>query len=437
MAIGKHGCAIIGSSAQNSFEMILYKEKRNVIMRAKIGAEFAISVKKDDFASFYDSAKENWLVKFSNNDDCVAVLTQVEKCGGKVVSEDTKKVVNEKPQSEKSEEDSTPENKARSDILTRIAKMGQSILPSKASDTSEEVVETVDTKVSGLSKSRDFSSVSSSSSSTILTPANIIHSERSMPTVPNTVVITQPMGYDPLNVYVSENRAHNSELRMNLSQISEKLNCIMKLVDSEKTSNKPDDVSKSKIKVLELRVENLVRELDTIQQENAKLKLERNHQNTALKREQELETELKNLQEHKNAKIEELERQILLSESKVVELCQVSETQKTETDELRKQLASYQEESSEVPNLKQTILELEQKLIECELNREKQTTDEDKEKTASFTSMLKEEMNGMYADIVANFNKDQNISEINNIIAQNIKLTTLKIIQNFQILYHT
>jgi predicted RNase H-like nuclease (RuvC/YqgF family) len=138
-------------------------------------------------------------------------------------------------------------------------------------------------------------------------------------------------------------------------------------------------------------------------------------------------------------KIKELETELALSKDNIMDLSKISEKQKVEVEELKNKLTSCQDiQLNEIFKRDNTIEELKQKLHEFENQQHGQSSDQDdKEKSANFTAMLKESMNGMYGNIVASFNEDQQyqFSEISNVIAQNIKFTTLKIIQSFQQTY--
>lgn len=378
-------------------------------MRVKISPSFEITLKKDNFASFYDSVEDNWLIKFSSNEDCVVVTNLIEKYGGVV-----KPIVEEVPVTEKqdnvknSEDVNTEEIRAKADILSRIAKMGQSILPSKDLDIDEE---TVETNISNT----NFREKPSQVTSTSLSPTHVI--PQHIQNIPNTFVTSQPMVYDPVNMLFVENRTHNTEVRINLSQISDKLNQIISLVDS----NKPDDNSsnlKSKVKVLELRNENLARELSDVKEENEKLKSQlKNHEEMKVKNE-ENQLELRLLQEQEVVKIEKLEKQIVLYKEEIAKLTGTVEKQKEEIDDLKISL------NDTIPPFSDSKLPLE----DYE-NTENTSSEETKEKNSRFVAALKEAMNNMYGNITSNLDDGQN-SEI--IIAQHIKSTTLKIIQNFQ-----
>ncbi|XP_044258420.1 uncharacterized protein LOC123007281 [Tribolium madens] len=431
--LGKHGLAVIGSTAQNSYEIILYKEQRNVIMRAKISARFEVNLKKDEFASLYDNMQENWLIKFNNNDDCMAVMNVIEKFGGVVNPIVPNVPASEKQDLKNTEELATPENKAKADILSRIAKMGQSILPSKDLDTDNESVESTDYTVSSCAPKPSFKENQHvSSTSAVIQPSQQIQN------VPNTFVMSHPMVYDPLNLFYAENRAHNSEVRINLSQISDKLNQIISLVDSDKSNDNSNNL-KSKLKVLELRNENLLRELGSSQEENAKLKLQLKEYHSSVKDEEQSKLELRLLEEQEAVKIEKLDKEIRTHKDEIAALTQIVEEQKEEIEVLKTNLELNQNNTStalkdEISQLESTISDLKIKLQDYETKKatSREEFEDNKERSAKFIATLKDAMNSMYGNIMASCNEDQQNPEISRIIAQNIKSTTLKIIQNFQ-----
>ncbi|EEZ98111.1 uncharacterized protein LOC103315102 [Tribolium castaneum] len=405
-ALGKYGLAVIGSTVQNSYEIILYKEKRNVIMRAKVSSSFEVNLKKDDFASFYDNIQENWLIKFNNNDDRMAVMNVIEKFGCVV----NRVVEKQDLKTEKTDEVVTPENKAKADILSRIAKMGQSILPNKDLDTDNDSVESADSTVS-------THQVSSTSA--------VIKTSHQIQNVPNNFVMSQPMVYDPLNLLFAENRAQNSEVRLNLSQISDKLNQIISLVDSDKPSDNSNSL-KSRLKVLELRNENLLRELGSSQEENAKLKLQLKEHESNLKSEEENKLELRLLEEQETVKREKLEKEICAHKDEIAAL---SKTVEKQIEEIEACKQSELAQKVEISRLENTISDLNTKLQGYENKEARPEICE--EKNAKFIASLKDAMNNMYANIMSSCSEDQQ-TEIGKIVAQNIKTTTLQIIQNFQ-----
>lgn len=413
-AFGKLGLAIIGLAVQNKYEIILYKDKQNVNARVKINESLTVCLKNDCFISFYDILKDNWLIKFSSELDLESIIMQVEKLGGIFQKEAPKPLA--QPEAIKTvdilkteiESENQTEiiaelnaSQAKTDILNRIAKMGQSILPNKITETDDNL------------------STSSNETRTLenqLSPVLVHHTRPIHSTPPTTTIVGQY--YDPISMLFTENRTHNAEVRMNLSQISEKLNNLVKVVDGQKPSSDITEL-KSKLKVLQLKNENLERDLLKMHDEKRKL--------------QEVAQDKSLLDALENSRME-LKLEKGKNESKVNELSDELNKSKELAEAMSKRVEALNvnafEKDDRITQLEQKINTLEEQINTTKLPKESNV----KDLCNNFKPILKASMNEMYHKIVYHLLSisNQPSPDFQDIIAQNVKSTTLNIMQHLE-----
>lgn len=528
-SLGKHGLAIIGSMDLNLFEVISYKEKNNIILRRKISSNFKFYNQKDCFSSFYDHENQNWLVKFDNIDDQNEFCKEIKTRGANIVlniepslaekntnftRENVPKpdifsredVLPPKPEVlprllqgvekdiEEANSDSSGSQK-RANILSRMAKMGQQILPNdilKNASTDISDSEVDDSKSDHKVPPRKFKRaipfekhmakeekltqhVPQSYMENQMTPMqnnNLNHPvqfpqqnvggsfpQGMMGTFPphmlSPVLVSQSMPYDGFQQYIV---SQNTELKMNLAQISAKLDTVLSI--GNKSDIKIDDGSlKSKIKTLELRSENLLTELERYEKmyddlqrkckklENDSVKSENNRSviENLNKQIEDLKQDLK-IAEEKNVSYEKLELDLEKYKSDIQQHEKTIEIQKLKL----KDFEEFYEENKDNKNLQQTIdtlndtvtnlklklKDFEEHFLKTEAEKKKHL--EEREQTIStFSSKIKDTMNNMYQSILANFeeNKLYSVSQIKSQVAQNLKGTTFALIKEFKDVY--
>lgn len=322
---GKYGTALIGSNSSKTYELILYKDKQNILCRTLLCAGFTYKLQKDNFASFHDEKKQNWLLRFESPEDFNEMQEMISKYGGRIVDKtklETKPPVEPEDKKEIEVPSEVAPVQVKTNVLARMAKMGHSVLPVVAnkdeeeSSESEEEEKKVEVKPvrkprkSVPEKTRDFSGsqrepLGFSTQMVSLPSSNIF---------PQPQLFMSPSNLPPvcdLNTFLGESRTSNSEMRLQLTHLSNKLDEVLWKVDKNAKGNGNGNDTRclqSKIKALELKVENLEKEL--LEKSGAYLLLEK--ESDALK--VGCQATDKNLQEE----IDNL-RELLLIQENVVE----------------------------------------------------------------------------------------------------------------------
>ena len=133
VAQGKCGIAIIGNQTLNVYELIIYKSKHEVISRTKLKKEFIFQIQNNNFASFIDDQQQQWSIHFEQN-ELNHFISELESQNVEVSH--TKQ---NKPSLDNSHEnDSSDTSTAKANILSRMAKMGQAILPNSPKTVDSE-----------------------------------------------------------------------------------------------------------------------------------------------------------------------------------------------------------------------------------------------------------------------------------------------------------
>ncbi|KAF2904958.1 hypothetical protein ILUMI_01217 [Ignelater luminosus] len=505
--VGKCGMAIIASENAKAHELILYKTKQDILSRSNLRSDLTFTIQANNYVSFGDDQKIQWTAHFDSAKTLDEFTEQIKVCGGAVIPISIKptNVCDKDTSAEssiKSEPISSPKNspvpkkdsdssdnsssQARANILSRMAKMGQSILPMnlpKASEQSDSETDEQAVSKKPVKKKQKFVLVNgeyvpsdklkhiNNHTSNIQTPEflmlngqivpvsalqqslstqlqNPIPNQYSIPGLPNQVVLNpqvSPMS-DSLHVFIAENRTHNCEMRMNVTQLSSKLdNILLKLNQNNRSSS--DEITNKN--VLELQILEKVKELETseerissLQKENTKLQedlVDNNLVIKSLKQENENQKKLILEQEQKIGELEKynqcLENQI--TQNKVLQdnTSQMQQTindlnQIIEDQKIKQQSEESRENIEEKQNLKSSLATLNEDIVHL------RTQLEDKNSKADiFSRKLKQSMNTLFQQIMEDFD-DENITfqsiQIKQILSQKLKATTLQIIQDFQ-----
>ncbi|XP_056640026.1 FK506-binding protein 15-like isoform X1 [Diorhabda sublineata] len=362
--MGKHGIAIIGSTDLKTYEVIAYKHKTNTVLRAKINEQFYFQQRKDNFSSFYDNNKQNWLVRFDNNEQQIEFSEHLKLCGGIVILEDNKPKISPKPATQDLDSDSSDSIK-KTNILNRITKMGQQIVPKPL-----EVIESDISDEYESNKNKKFRRI------------------KKIDREEETNIV--PICYSSYNDLNSILISHNSEIKTSLNQIVEKLDTIS--VQKKECSSSLS----SRLKVLELKSENLQAELKRYKQKCSDLE--------------------------KKTSADVLEKS--LEESKLHE--QTVETLKQSVEDLKNEYAKIEQENVD---LKEKIEEYEK--IEAERRKKVQ---ENEENVRILCRLVKEEMNEMYQSVLNEFDIEESytLNQIQNVLIKGLKDASYRIINDIK-----
>lgn len=513
VALGKHGLAVIGSSDRNIYELIGYKEKTNILFRININNSFSFYNQKDNFSTFYDSDSLNWLVKFEGNDQeeftkifelyDVKIINKINSSETTTSkSLDTEKVMTapkpelpQKPVLNTNKDDSQSDSsgsKQRANILNRMAKMGHAILPkSDIKNTSTELSDSDEEKTherripprqikKAAAERISKQIINSNTESNLMNdkiqqqilPNEMFHSQM-LPNhiynpniVPSQAICNPSQLYNPqlipstmyhpnwnndgLNQYII---AQNTELKLNLAQISNKLDTVLntKKTDFEEVDK---NVLLSRLKTMKLKTENLESSLQNSEEQYSTLKskytkIEEKLQNTVGMESKNKEIEIleKTISALKVNLVESQEKydsnksEIKLLENKVKELDEIIEAQKQQLQEyenLNKEENNVAELNETIEDLNKSIdiLKLKQKDLEDYFEKseaeKKETTQINNTKIKSLDEIVKRHMNDMYQSILDNFQEEgsYNFSNIQMSVAKSLKVTSFKIIQD-------
>ncbi|XP_053951319.1 uncharacterized protein LOC128858822 [Anastrepha ludens] len=282
VSIGKVGVALL-QSVKNEYRIIIYKAKLNVLTTCSLRTEMAQIHRQNNYLQFYDDDLRCWSIYFdveANTEEFVAKLAElkIEVSEGEknerydVISEteitQNKNLefhANKQIDAKGAEKPVVAATKpSKTSLITRMAKMGQQLPKLSAAAHLESSVDATD--------SSDAEIVSTPIESTLLKHQSTTRNSNRM------LAKTQPLPVSQINHYanstvssafdspfmqmmLSENRTHSSELRMNINRLESKFEKVIDKIDllnsssSDKT-NKEDEILALEEKVLELKKEN-------------------------------------------------------------------------------------------------------------------------------------------------------------------------------------
>ncbi|XP_065157913.1 uncharacterized protein [Atheta coriaria] len=465
--VGKYGIAIIAD--QISADLILYKTKQNICSTTKLSTNFCYKLINELSFTFTDDQTLNWMVTFDSNKDKMDFMTELSKqgVGKQEIDEPTQfstRLIAEKPE----------EEKTRADILGRMSKLGMSILPgsetplssplpslssmsSKLSLREKELSESEPEEVIRTSKVRKFRGRHSESA---IETMDLVAKPSGTPTgqfapfAANVQHVT--LGHqlmDPLNIYFAENRTHNSEVRMNLTQLSNKIDSLL----LKNRSEDERDFLERRLIELERKFERSAVPQENTNELNKKLEAQIKENAQNILKYDEIITNLRNENELLLQKLETervnaetlgtLEEEKLCLESKVIELEKLVENQKLKLNDFAEYNKQYQEEK--LDRLAREAAELELKrnaeFLQVSLDQSNKKIDElemlyqqvlesrTKEEDI-FADLVKEAMNVMYQNVLTDSidsTTNLDVRDLKKILQKHLKSTTFSIINQY------
>lgn len=352
--------ALIGNDEHKSYELIIYKDKQNILTRAKLQPTFSYMLLRDNYSSFYDDQNQNWSVLYDNAKDYTEFCAELEKRNVTIVesfkksdntsaspkkqSEDTKMIgiqaaVENVGKKDDGDHSDSSEAQMKANILSRMAKMGQAILPATAAAAAQGGLSSdcadSDSDISSISrKSRKTKRVekppistnkpelsrvikplpvnSTANSQQRLSDMSSLHQVVPMQNAfpQSNTLNNQPLVspvFDPMNLLLAENRTHNCEVRMNLNQLSSKMDAVLKRIEQNDKDTAEENLLRTKVKTLELKVTNLSNELEKALNDNVilqeKISGRKSGDNVDLR-------EKEAVIQQKNERIEQLEKEL-------------------------------------------------------------------------------------------------------------------------------
>lgn len=319
-ACGTYGLALIHGA--DCREIMIYKDKQNILTRAKLLPAFIFTLQANNFSTFYDDNKQNWSVRFNTSSESEEFLNELKKIGIQIVKDFKESQQNTEDQCSSKDEvvdaSAIPDNSQaalKADILTRMAKMGQPILPTMKTGISDDVSDSDSDVVKNKKLSKKFKRPGDKQPQILEKPAvlepysdvqqhsvtSVIPIQTTVPQAVNFSAITP--SFDPLNILLAENRTQNTEIRINLSHLSNKLDEVLWKINQSDGSE--ERLLKSKLKAMELKVANLYKELEEAVNDNISLQ-----EKVAALKDNKCNRSLEDLLQQKNVEIEQLKKEL-------------------------------------------------------------------------------------------------------------------------------
>lgn len=475
--LGKHIVAIIGKQGQENHELIVYKEKTNILIRETLNETVSFFKYTNNFIGFYDRTRCFWNLNFLTTEEydsflmelskhrCAIILKTSENCSESNDIEKTKELhaIDKKNLIQKTPDSS--ELQQKNEILSRITKMGQPILPkniveskyvasqsdseteSSFSDTKPTVTPRKFKKCNGVLHERKFINSPNNENklvlSTELSSNNQILGNNHMMMYPQGMFLSQPMPEYNMNNFLI---AQNAELKNNIADINLKLSTMLSNQGGNMNSEEFKE-AKSRVKCLNLKIDNLTTELDRLQKEHQDLKKSYNNKCKELSEEQEKVLTINTL----SVDIDFVKNKIL-DNNKEIELLKMELSKKNELIEEQKvdveRLENYRKESEtykgvlsrEIDELKLKLDEDCRKLKEYEDKCEKQqallanfSSNNIAPNTIDSSKIIKGTMNATFTSIMSSFdeNESYNYKYIQDTILTNLKHSSLRLITQF------
>lgn len=314
MSRGKLGFAIMKINTPYHVRIVLYDSAKNTLSHTTVTQKLEIT-HKDNYITYYDDLQKNWSLLCSSSQDCHSIIDELKKYSVDIKMEDTitvHPVVPQKPShlilhtkdtsDKESDTDSSVNKKTKKSLLHRMAMMGQSIIPpqplndvtSDSSDTNEYInnhhkivrhkpIKNYIKKVNqdkintDLCQNTSQNIVSNIQSSTIspvkknnsdIIPLYTYINGQLVP-VTHTNVLNKSVSdvdiekNDNINVMISEQRVSNSELRININRMSDKIDQILdKVKICENPVNMPSSFTNEIYQKLLAEYENKIKDQD-------------------------------------------------------------------------------------------------------------------------------------------------------------------------------
>ncbi|CAG5018454.1 unnamed protein product [Parnassius apollo] len=266
---GKLGAAIVKSVKTEHYNIILYDCNKLTLSCTNISPELEINIKGNSNLSYYDNYKNYWslygtdveiskfIEKLKPFNIQINKLLQTESGPENITTKkhDDNIVSSQILKDEESDTNSSIKIRTKDSILKRMATMGQSVLPMQAvtlprsdesSDTDETSQKIIRHKFQKINSKRNFNKkvdLNKDSSTEVnlekrasnLYSDNISANNFDQQLVPTcTNIITNPIinNSNDLNLFMSEQRISNSELRININRLADKMDKVLEGIQS-------------------------------------------------------------------------------------------------------------------------------------------------------------------------------------------------------------
>lgn len=437
--------------------MILYDSNKTTLSNVSVSSKSKVTLKSTNYISYYDDLRKYWSLYGAQNE--ISTITDLLKTLGvtidtstetdinppepvsstevQPIQEDTKKPV-------ESDTDTSIHRKTKVSILNRMANMGHSVLPpsavpvdktSDSSDTNETDyhIKAVRHKpVKGIVKKNNVDKTLVDYKKLIdihtsaetprfrhnITDYRNISSFTNDQLVPlvNSGIMSSPNGND-MNVFITEQRLSNTELRINMGRMSDKLEHLLSKINLLELKNRNEGTAEinteillklvreyeTKIKKYEELLKNMGTDINT---QNMTIPL---NDNTILNNDD--EEALKNRIKELEQTMKEKDDMILLQQNEILIL---KDTKDTQINNLEMHICQLEADLNSKPILLKDLTE-----ANNQLNKSSDKS--------NVENKIKSLMNDTYQAVATNFENGETYSgeSIKKIIAMVIKKVTI------------
>lgn len=299
---------MIGNEEMKIYQLLIYKQKTNILSSTKINPAFEFCLQKNNYALINDDKKVKWAIQFHNDrdiDDFAKTLSQ--KCLCQITrkefltiskeltlpietTNETGPIVVENNHTAGSETKDGNESIDNADgamitgndfaneqialkkasILSKVAKMGKKII--KVELPNDVVANQTELDSHSTEKDHDqVDVIDRDETARVDVESNVVEKisrgqlasrvdigENNRPSsvgnfYPNPLMVSPSFATDPLQLFFIENRTHNSEFRMSLMKLQSNIDEILnKIKSSDDVRPKKDDKLQSENKKLHL-----------------------------------------------------------------------------------------------------------------------------------------------------------------------------------------
>lgn len=280
---GKIGFAIVKIQKTAIHNIVLYDSNKTTLSCTTVSNNLEITIKNNTYISYYDNLKKYWSI-YGTKDEVDKIAEHLSKLDVKIqyssyteqgppepAKVDTKTNTTSE-QSEKidkgSDTDSSINRKTKASILNRMANMGHSVLPTRtvSVERTSDSSDTMETEIQPKHvRHKPVKSVMKKSNIENVTEAQLVRETHQSTMVPKTEpvanipfypssgsqlipisstnIITGPNA--DFGMFMSEQRISNSELRINMNRITDKVDSVLDKInkfEQRESSNIQTDI---------------------------------------------------------------------------------------------------------------------------------------------------------------------------------------------------
>ncbi|XP_044728770.1 putative leucine-rich repeat-containing protein DDB_G0290503 [Chrysoperla carnea] len=290
-SLGKVGFALVEYPDTNQHNIIMYKDKNNHIFNIKVHNRIVFTIQEDKYLTLLDEQKRNWSILFESQMDLKEFYKKLETTDAKIIQTDCKekkdtnayqsKIVEQPSKKdpkreiqENSEEEIT--SKSKTDILTRMAKVGQLVgLPSERQLHNTEVTDSesdcCDERIVATKTTKRSNKVNEI---TDLVPSK--HQYSNSPLHSECILVQQNQQINEnLGTLLTENRSQNTEVQMNLLKIENKIDQLFGKVRNDNENDVTAEIQKLQLQNEKLKLELQKIELNKLLSQDQKILTEK------------------------------------------------------------------------------------------------------------------------------------------------------------------